>query len=70
MEIFDVINAHLAASPVMLDQLEMMFRIKFWLLLALAAYFLSLPYREQRKRARLKQNLTKHNNGKGGKFLA
>lgn len=69
MEIFDTINAHLAASPVMLDQLEMMFRIKFWLLLALAAYFLSLPYREQKKRAQLKADLVK-NNGKAGKFLA
>ena len=39
MDIFDTINAHLASSTVILDQLEMMFRIKFWLLLALAAYF-------------------------------
>ncbi len=50
MEILDIINAHIASSPVMLDQLETLFRIKFWLLLMLTGYFLSLPYREQRKR--------------------
>jgi hypothetical protein len=69
MDIFDTINAHLATSPDMLGQLEMMFRIKFWVLLALAAYFLSLPYREQKKRALLKAQLIKQN-GKGGQFLA
>lgn len=69
MEIIDTVNAYLASSPIMLDQLEMMFRIKFWLLLAMAAYFLSLPYREQKKRAQLKKELEKHN-GKSGQFLA
>lgn len=69
MDIFDTINTHLATNPFMLDQLEMMFRIKFWLLLAIAGYFLSLPYREQKKRAQLKKELEKHGN-KAGKFLA
>lgn len=69
MEIFDTINTHLAGSPDMLGQLEMMFRIKFWLLLALAAYFLSLPYRERRKEKQQHEHLAKHN-GKNGKFLA
>jgi hypothetical protein len=69
MEIFDIINAHLASSPIMLDQLEMMFRIKFWVLLAVAAYFLSLPYREQKKRVQLKEELAK-NHHKMGKFIA
>lgn len=68
MEIFDAINAHLASNPMMMDQLEMMFRIKFWLLLALLVYFLSLPYREQRKR-RLKK-LAEKRNGNSGSFLA
>lgn len=69
MDIFDAINAHLTANPDMLGQLEMLFRIKFWLLLGLAAYFLSLPYREQRKRALLEAQVAKQN-GKGGRFLA
>lgn len=68
MEIFDTINTHLTANPFLLDQLETLFRIKFWVLLALAGYFLSLPYREQKKLARLKQDLAK--NGKSGEFLA
>lgn len=69
MEIFDTINAYLFSSPDSLEQLEMMFRIKFWLLLALAAYFLSLPYRESRKEKQRLQHLAKHN-GKNGQFLA
>jgi hypothetical protein len=67
MEIFDTINAYLTSSPEMLDQLEMLFRIKLWLLLALAAYFLSLPYREQRKE---KKRQNKHNGKGSGTFIA
>jgi hypothetical protein len=66
MEIFDIINAHLASSPVMLEQLETLFRIKFWLLLLLAGYFLSLPYREKKK---IKTELKKKQD-KGNSFLA
>jgi hypothetical protein len=66
MEIFDIINAHLASSPVMLEELEILFRIKFWLLLILAAYFLSLPYREKKK---IKAELKKKQD-KGDSFLA
>jgi hypothetical protein len=69
MDIFDTINAHLASNPEMLSQLEMMLRIKFWLLLALAVYFLSLPYREQRKRTQLRKQAVKHS-GKNGTFIA
>ncbi len=69
MEIFDTINIYLAESPIMLGQLEMMFRIKFWLLLAVAAYFLSLPYREKKKQKQLRKEIEKHND-KTGKFLA
>ncbi len=46
MELFDSINLYLASHPLMLDQLELLFRIKFWLLLGLAIYFLLLPYRQ------------------------
>ena len=65
MDIFDTINAHLASNPQMLDQLELMFKIKFWLLLALAVYFLSLPYREQKKRTQLNEQAIKHGDKKG-----
>ena len=70
MEIIDTINAYLASSPDMLEQLEMMFRIKFWLLLALAVYFLSLPYREQKKEKKQQHEHAAKHNGKNGKFLA
>lgn len=66
MEIFDIINVYLIHNPLLLEQLEMLFRIKFWLLLILAGYFLSLPYREQRK---IKAELKNKQNQKG-RFLA
>ena len=49
MEIFDSLNLYLTNHPVMMSQLEFAFRIKFWLLLGLALYFLSLPYRQRKK---------------------
>lgn len=66
MEIFDSINLYLFNHPVMLDQLESAFRIKFWVLLILALYFILLPYREQRKRAKEQEELAK----KPDRFLA
>jgi hypothetical protein len=69
MDILDTINAHLAGNPEMLSQLELLFRIKFWLLLGLAGYFLSLPYREQKKQAQLRKELEKQG-GKKGTFVA
>ncbi len=42
MEIFDSLNAYLFHHPHMLVQLEYAFRIKFWLLLLVAIYFLVL----------------------------
>ena len=52
MGIFDFMNNFLHSHPVMLDQLEFAFRIKFWLLLILAVYFLLLPYREKSKKGK------------------
>lgn len=49
MEFFDSINLYLFSHPDMLVQLELAFRIKYWLLLALAFYFVLLPYRQRRK---------------------
>ena len=69
MDILDTINAHLASNPDMISQLETMMRIKFWLLLGLAIYFLSLPYREQKKRAELSKQAVKQA-GKNGTFIA
>jgi len=66
MEIFDSINLYLFNHPVMLDQLEFVFRIKFWVLLVLALYFILLPYREQRKRLKEQAKLSK----KPDRFLA
>ncbi len=59
MEIFDSINLFLFNHPDMLDQLELAFRIKYWLFLTLAFYFISLPYREQRKRIKKQAELSK-----------
>jgi hypothetical protein len=70
LEFFDFLNTQIADNPAALAQLELMFRIKFWLLLLLAAYFLSLPYREQKKRAAKGRNQTVQPNGKDGNFLA
>lgn len=49
MDIFDSINLYLMHHPVMLSQLLFFFRLKFWILLALGIYFVSLPYRAERK---------------------
>jgi len=46
MEIFDSINLYLMSHPAMLEQLALLFRIKFWLLLGLAFWFLYLASRE------------------------
>ena len=70
MEFLDLINLQLADNPAALAQLELMFRIQFWVLLLLAAYFLSLPYREQKKRKAKVQNQSVHPNSKDGNFLA
>jgi hypothetical protein len=59
MEIFDSINLYLFNHPAMLDHLEFMIRIKFWLLLGLALFFMFLPYREQRKRRKKQVELSK-----------
>lgn len=59
MEIFDSINLYLFNHPAMLAQLEFLIRIKFWLLLGLALFFMFLPYREQRKRRKQQAELSK-----------
>ena len=66
MELFDSINLYLMTHPVMLDQLEFAFRIKYWLLLGLAVYFVTLPYREHKKEIRKQKKLSKTR----GHFLA
>ncbi|MCK5831977.1 MAG: hypothetical protein KAH20_16925 [Methylococcales bacterium] len=66
MEIFDSINLYLLNHPIMIDQLEFAIRIKFWVFLVLALFFLSLPYREQRKRVKEQAELSK----KTDRFLA
>ncbi len=43
----------------MLDQLELVFRIKYWFLLGLAIYFLTLPYRERKKEIKRQKALSK-----------
>lgn len=49
MDFFDSLNLYLMHHPVMLDQLAFAFRLKFWLLLGLALYFMFLPYRQRKK---------------------
>ncbi|MCK5477841.1 MAG: hypothetical protein KAI44_02890 [Methylococcales bacterium] len=66
MEIFDSINLYLMNHPVMIDQLAFAFRIKYWLLLGLAFYFILLPYRHHRKEIKKQIEQSK----KPGKFLA
>ena len=66
MEIFDSINLYLMTHPVMLDQLEFAFRIKYWLLLGLAIYFALLPYREHKKEIKKQKDQSK----KRSHFLA
>jgi hypothetical protein len=51
MELFDQLNLYLHTHPVMLDQLELAFRIKYWALLALAFYFILLPFRHSKKKS-------------------
>jgi hypothetical protein len=70
MEILDLINTSLADSPNALAHLELLFRIKFWLLLILAFYFVSLPYRERKKRKADLHSRAVQPNGKDGNFLA
>ena len=59
MELFDSLNLYLMTHPAMLDQLEFAFRIKYWLLLGLAIYFVLLPYREHKKEVRKQKELSK-----------
>ena len=66
MELFDSINLYLMTHPIMLDQLALVFRIKYWLLLGLAIYFLTLPYRERKKEIRKQKEQSKTK----GHFLA
>jgi len=66
MELFDSINLYLVNHPVMLAQLEFAFRIKFWLLLGLAFYFIVLPYRQHRRETGKQIGLSK----KRGRFVA
>jgi len=61
MDIFDSINMYLMTHPVMLNDLELAFRIKYWLLLGLAFYFVLLPYREHKKEMRKQKALAKKN---------
>jgi len=66
MDFFDSLNLYLMTHPVMLDQLELAFRIKYWILLGLAIYFVFLPYRERKKEMKKQKELAK----KGKHFLA
>jgi len=66
MEVFDSINLYLMTHPVMLEDLEFAFRIKYWLFLGLAIYFVLLPYREHKKEIRRQKALAKSK----GHFLA
>jgi hypothetical protein len=66
MEIFDSINLYLMTHPVMIDQLELVFRVKYWCLLGLALYFVLLPFREQKKEIKRQKALSKTR----GHFLA
>ncbi|MCF6203517.1 MAG: hypothetical protein L3J59_07590 [Methylococcaceae bacterium] len=66
MDIFDSINLYLMTHPIIIDQLEFVFRIKYWGLLGLALYFVLLPYREQKKEIKKQRQLSKTR----GNFLA
>ena len=66
MELFDSINLYLMTHPIMLDQLKLVFGIKYYLLLGLAFYFLTLPYREHKKEIRKQKEQSKTK----GHFLA
>jgi hypothetical protein len=63
MKIFDSINEYILSHPVLLDNLELAFRIKYWLLLGLAIFFVLLPYRERKKQLlRQKEQAKKDDN--------
>lgn len=66
MEFFDSINHYLMTHPVMIEQLESILKIKSGILLGLAAYFVLLPYREQKKQRQKQKQLSKQ----PGHFLA
>ncbi len=59
MDIFDSINLYLMTHPIIIDQLEFVFRIKYWGLLGLALYFVLLPYREQKKKSKNRDSCLK-----------
>ena len=59
MEFFDSINFYLMNHPVTLDQLEFAFRIKYWVLLGVAFYFILLPYRQRKKDLKKQKELSK-----------
>ncbi len=51
MEILDLLNFQLQTNPEMLAQLAFAFKIKYWLLIGLAFYFIFfLPYRDSKKK--------------------
>lgn len=66
MELFDSLNLYLITHPISLDQLELAFRIKYWLFLGLAIYFVLLPYRDHKKEIRKQKKMSKS----PGHFLA
>lgn len=66
MDLFDTINVYLMNHPIMLDQLQFAFRIKYWVILGLALYFVCLPYRQHKKDLRKQKELAKTR----GHFLA
>lgn len=66
MDFFDSLNHYLAIHPVLLGQLEFAFRIKYWLFIGVAIYFILLPYRERKKEIKRQIELSK----KKGHFLA
>ena len=51
MELFDQLNFYLNTHPGMLEQLAFAIQIKYWILLALALYFILLPYRHSKKKS-------------------
>lgn len=66
MEFLESLNQYLMTHPVMQDELEFLFRIKHWILLGLAIYFVLLPYREHKKEISQQAKLAKMS----GHFLA
>jgi len=67
MELFDSLNLYLLNHPILLDQLERAYRIKFWLFLALAIYFMLLPYRQQQQEIKEEK---KRRSKTPGRFIA